>query len=67
AWQAKQGTKGGKVSKGGGRPKGSFRINDDLLARVLELKSKGLSYRLIAAELNLSLSTVSKYVSRNRC
>lgn len=63
AWQAKQGAKGGKKSKGGGRPLGSFRIDNDLLTRVLELKSKGLSYRLIAAELDLSLSTVSKYVN----
>lgn len=55
AWQANQGAKGGKISKGGGRP------SLDLAQQVQELKLHKHSNRAIAKILNISASTVSKY------
>ncbi len=46
--------KGGKISKGGGRPD-----KKSLLPNVLALKQDGMSNRAIAKELNLSPSTIS--------
>ena len=57
--QASKGAKGGKVSKGGGRPK-SF--NMDVWLQVQSLKIDGLPNRQIAERLSISASTVSKYL-----
>ena len=57
-WQAKQGAKGGKVSKGGGRP---TKVNWELWESIHNLKSKGYSHATIAGNLGISASTVSKY------
>ncbi|MCT7948103.1 replication initiation protein [Shewanella septentrionalis] len=61
AWQARQGAKGGRKSKGGGRPL----ISGDkatLIPMVLKMKSKGYSNRMIAEDLKISASTVSLYL-----
>ena len=50
-WQAKQGSKGGKVSKGGGRPSKA----KEYLQAVLELKAQGYSNRDIAEDLGIVL------------
>ena len=60
-WQAKQGAKGGKVSKGGGRPAGSVKVNWELWEAVRNLKSQGYAHAAIAEDLKISASTVSKY------
>lgn len=70
-WQAEKGSIGGKagskedkaragsMSKGGGRPKG---YDSGLLDSIIKLKATGLSNRGIAEDLNISASTVSKYL-----
>ena len=60
-WQAKQGAKGGKVSKGGGRPTGSVKVNWELWEAIQNLKSQGYAHAAIAEDLKISASTVSKY------
>ena len=64
-WQAKQGAKGGKIggklSKGGGRPVGTMKINWELWEAIHGLKSQGYSHASIAEDLKISASTVSKY------
>jgi len=60
-WQAKQGSKGGKVSKGGGRPAGTVKVNWELWEAVRNLKSQGYAHAAIAEDLKISASTVSKY------
>ena len=51
--------KAGSLSKGGGRPK-SF--DQMLWDSIQELKKTGVSNRIIASELKVSASTVSKYL-----
>lgn len=63
--QAKLGAKGGKVSKGGGRPSNSGKTKTDLLPKVLALKAQGFSNRDIAEDLGISSSTVSLYLKRD--
>ena len=60
AVQAARGAKGGKVSKGGGRPSKAA----DLLPEVLRLKGMGYSNRDIGEDLGISSSTVSLYLKR---
>lgn len=62
AQQAERGAKGGKVSKGGGRPSKVA----DLLPEVLRLKGMGYSNRDIGEDLGISSSTVSVYLKRDR-
>jgi DNA-binding NarL/FixJ family response regulator len=52
AVQAHRGAKGGKVSKGGGRPRDSGRAAE-LLPEVLRLKGLGYSNRDIAEDLGI--------------
>lgn len=59
---AKGGRIGGRVSKGGGRPSKAT----DLLPVVLQLKAQGYSNRDIAEDLQISASTVSLYLKRDR-
>ena len=59
---AKGGRIGGKVSKGGGRPSKAA----SLLPVVLQLKAQGYSNRDIAEDLQISASTVSLYLKRDR-
>ena len=59
AVQAHRGAKGGKVSKGGGRPSKAV----DLLPEVLRLKGMGFSNRDIGEDLGVSVGLVSKYVN----
>lgn len=59
AWQAKQGAKGGKVSK---RPTKTGKNKDELLPDVLHLKSQGYSNRDIAGELGIGSASVSRYL-----
>ena len=56
--QAHRGAKGGKVSKGGGRPKST---NWALWEAIQSMKAAGYSHSTIADDLNISASTVSKY------
>ena len=58
AWQARQGTKGGKASKGGGRPRS---VNWDLWEQIQSMKKQGYTHAMIAEDLDISGSTVSKY------
>ena len=60
-WQASQGAKGGRKSKGGGRPLGTNKVNWELWEAVHSLKYKGYSHAVIADDLKISASTVSKY------
>lgn len=62
AVQAARGAKGGKVSKGGGRPSKAA----DLLPEVLRLKGLGYSNRDIAEDLQISAGSVSNYLRRER-
>ncbi|RMD08408.1 replicase, partial [Klebsiella pneumoniae] len=64
--QARRGAKGGKVSKGGGRPSNSGKDKSDLLPEVLRLKAQGYTNRDIADDLQISPSTVSVYLKRDR-
>ena len=64
AVQAARGAKGGKVSKGGGRPINSGKARADLLPEVLRLKGMGYSNRDIGEDLGISSSTVSLYLKR---
>ena len=63
--QARRGAKGGKVSKGGGRPSNSGKDKSDLLPEVLRLKAQGYTNRDIADDLQISPSTVSVYLKRD--
>jgi len=58
AWQARQGAKGGKVSRGGGRPTS---VNWDMWESIQSMKAAGYSHSTIAEDLHISASTVSKY------
>ncbi len=69
AWQARQGAKGGKlgsgsnggkVSKGGGRPRS---VNWDRWDRINAMKKQGFTHAMIAEDLDISGATVSKYVN----
>ena len=60
--QAHRGAKGGKVSKGGGRPSKA----SSLLPVVLQLKAQGYSNRDIAEDLQISAGSVSNYLRRDR-
>ena len=60
-WQASQGAKGGRKSKGGGSPLGTNKVNWELWEAVHSLKYKGYSHAVIADDLKISASTVSKY------
>ena len=64
AVQAARGAKGGKVSKGGGRPSNSGKARADLLLDVFRLKEMGYSNRDIGEDLGISPSTVSLYLNR---
>ena len=64
AVQAARGAKGGKVSKGGGRPSNSGKARADLLPEVLRLNGMGYSNRDIGEDLGISSSTVSLYLKR---
>ncbi len=59
--QAIRGAKGGKVSKGGGRPTGTNRTNWALCEAIQSMKAAGYPHSTIADDLNISASTVSKY------
>ncbi|MGL5451662.1 MAG: replication initiation protein [Aeromonas sp.] len=59
--QAHRGAKGGKVSKGGGRPTGTSRTNWELWEAIQSMKAVGYPHSTIAEDLNISGSTVSKY------
>ena len=61
-WQAKQGAKGGKVSKGGGRPSNSKLDKKELSKAIIKLKAQSYSNRDIAQDLGVSASTVSLYL-----
>jgi DNA invertase Pin-like site-specific DNA recombinase len=63
---AKGGRIGGRVSKGGGRPSNSGKARHDLLPEVIKLKAMGYSNRDIAEDLQISASTVSLYLKRDR-
>ena len=63
--QAHRGAKGGKVSKGGGRPRNSGRAAE-LLPEVLRLKAMGYTNRDIAEDLKISAGSVSNYLRRDR-
>ncbi|MDH1900696.1 primase C-terminal domain-containing protein, partial [Aeromonas caviae] len=56
--QARRGAKGGKVSKGGGRPSNA----EALLPEVLRLKALGYTNRDIADDLQISPGSVSNYL-----
>ena len=58
--QARTGAKGGKVSKGGGRPSNA----EALLPEVLRLKGMGYSNRDIAEDLGIGSASVSRYLSK---
>lgn len=60
AIQAARGAKGGRVSKGGGRPSKA----PGLMAAVLKLKAEGLTNRDIADELGIGSATVSRYLAK---
>ncbi|MGL5037297.1 MAG: replication initiation protein, partial [Aeromonas sp.] len=62
--QAHRGAKGGKVSKGGGRPSNSGKARADLMPEVLRLKSMGYSNRDIADDLGIGSASVSRYLSK---
>ncbi|WP_232612534.1 primase C-terminal domain-containing protein, partial [Photobacterium phosphoreum] len=51
------GIKGGRVSKGGGRPD-----KKELLPKVMELKALGYNNRSIADDLGLSAGTISNWI-----
>jgi hypothetical protein len=63
AVQAARGAKGGRLSKGGGRPSGSSRTDWALWDEIQALKGRGLSHKMIAEDLKISASTVSKYAN----
>ena len=58
AIKAELGRKGGKLSKGGGRPKST---NWELWEAVQKMKAEGHPHSSIAQDLKISASTVSKY------
>jgi hypothetical protein len=60
---AKGGRIGGKVSK---RPTKNGKARADLLPEVIKLKEQGYSNRDIAEDLQISASTVSLYLKRDR-
>ncbi|MGL5599157.1 MAG: LuxR C-terminal-related transcriptional regulator, partial [Aeromonas sp.] len=62
AIKAELGRKGGLISKGGGRPSKVQK----LLPEVIRLKAMGYSNRDIADDLQISASTVSLYLKRDR-
>ncbi|PKQ72256.1 DNA primase [Aeromonas sobria] len=66
AIQATRGAKGGKVSKGGGRPSNSGMARADLLSEVLRLKAQGYSNRDIAEDLGIGAASVSRYLKLDR-
>ncbi|MCD9477373.1 RepA protein [Photobacterium phosphoreum] len=57
--QAVKGRKGGRISKGGGRPTKKA----DLLPIVMELKALGYNNRAIAEDLGLGAATISRWLS----
>ncbi len=63
AKQARRGAIGGKISKGGGRPKN---LNMELWESIHVKKKEGYPNRVIAEELSISASTVSKYLKREK-
>ncbi|MDX7644829.1 MULTISPECIES: replication initiation protein [Aeromonas] len=66
AVQTARGAKGGRLSKGGGRPSNSGKALADLLPEVLRLKAQGYSNRDIAEDLQISAGSVSNYLRRDR-
>ena len=60
---AKGGRIGGKLSK---RPTKNGKARSDLLPEVIKLKEQGYSNRDIADDLQISASTVSLYLKRER-
>jgi hypothetical protein len=64
AVQAARGAKGGKVSKGGGRPSNSGKARADLMREVLRLKVQGYSNRDIAEDLGIGSASVSRYLTK---
>lgn len=64
--QARRGAKGGKVSKGGGRPVGTLRINWELWETIQSMKAAGYMQKDIAEDLGVSTGLVSKYVKISR-
>ena len=61
--QAHRGAKGGRISK---RPTKNGKARADLLPEVIKLKAQGYSNRDIAEDLQISASTVSLYLKRDR-
>ena len=61
--QAHRGAKGGRISK---RPTKNGKARADLLPEVIKLKEQGYSNRDIAEDLQISASTVSLYLKRDR-
>ncbi|HHJ4328359.1 TPA: primase C-terminal domain-containing protein, partial [Klebsiella pneumoniae] len=62
--QGYRGAKGGKVSKGGGRPSNSGKTRAELLPEVQRLKALGYSNRDIAEDLGIGSASVSRYLSK---
>ncbi|WP_416381089.1 helix-turn-helix domain-containing protein [Klebsiella pneumoniae] len=62
----RRGAKGGKVSKGGEGRAIAVSDKSDLLPEVLRLKAQGYTNRDIADDLQISPSTVSVYLKRDR-
>ena len=61
--QAHRGAKGGKVSKGGGRPTGTSRTNWALWEEIQRMKAAGYPQKDIAEDRGVSVGLVSKYVN----
>ena len=59
--QAARGAKGGKVSKGGGRPTGTSRTNWELWESIQSMIAAGYPQRAIAEDLGVSRGLVGKY------
>lgn len=64
--QAKKGAKGGKISRGGGRPTKSTLSKVEREQLIIEKKAQGLSNRAIAEDLNISASTVSLVIRHSK-
>jgi len=60
AWQARQGAKGGKVSK---RPT-KVGTKAELLPQVLSMQAQGYSNRMISEDLGIGSATISRWTSK---
>lgn len=62
AWQARQGAKGGKVSK---RPT-KIGTKGELLPLVLSMQAQGYSNRIISEDLGIGSATISRWTSKRK-